>query len=324
MLFRNLLISSVLLTFIVIVLGAYVRLSDAGLSCPDWPGCYAELIVPDDNEAVAKAYPGRPLERGKAWKEMGHRYVAGTLLILVLALAVAVWSNRSINTSLRALLTVISALLVFQALLGMWTVTLLLKPVIVMLHLLSGMTILSLLYWAALRVTYGDRTGASSGLRVWGVLGLIVLAMQIALGGWTSANYAALVCPDLPTCQGRWWPNMDFAEGFRLWRKLGVDYQGGILQADARTAIHVAHRIGAVITFCILFALGMRAFIEPRRAVKITAIVLLLLLCLQIGIGIANIILALPLPAAVAHNAVAALLLLSAITLLHHARAAIP
>lgn len=320
MLFRGLLIVAVILTLLVVVLGAYVRLSDAGLGCPDWPGCYGNMLVPDDHKAITRMYPDRPLDRARAWKEMGHRYAAGTVLLLVLVLAVSGWRSRSISTPVQTLLTAILALVIVQALLGMWTVTLLLKPVIVVLHLLGGMAVLSLLYWTALEVLYKDGIDVGAGLRLWVIVGLAVLLMQITLGGWTSANYAALVCPDFPTCQQQWWPNMDFAQGFQPWHGLGVDYEGGILRADARTAIHFTHRIGALLTFIVLFAVAMRALMERRRAVKITAGALLLLLCAQIGIGIANIMLVLPLPLAVAHNAFAALLLLAIVTLLHQSK----
>ena len=212
-------------------------------------------------------------------------------------------------------------LVIFQGLLGMWTVTLLLKPVIVMLHLLGGLTIISLLYWTVLRqqarqnlfVSVGEK-----GLFPWVVSALVVLVLQISLGGWTSSNYAALACPDFPTCQGVWWPKMDFNEGFILWRGLGVDYEGGVLHGAARTAIHMAHRIGAVITFITLLTVAIMAIRSGAKLLKITGIVSLVLLIIQVSLGIANIKLFLPLSVAVAHNGVAALLLLSLVTLLHH------
>ena len=225
------------LAFLVIVIGAYTRLSDAGLGCPDWPGCYGRILVPEEVahvDAANAAYPERPLEQSKAWKEMGHRYVAGTLGLLILSICILAWlKTESVNA--RLLGTALVLLVIFQALLGMWTVTLLLKPVIVMSHLLGGMTILGLLYWMLLR-QQGAAT-ISPGrceprLFVWAITGLVILVLQILLGGWTSSNYAALACPDFPTCQGSLWPKMDFKEGFILWRGLGIDYEGGVLHAQ--------------------------------------------------------------------------------------------
>ncbi|MGH8281583.1 MAG: COX15/CtaA family protein, partial [Gammaproteobacteria bacterium] len=217
----------------VIVLGAYVRLSQAGLGCPDWPGCYGHITVPQTQQAVAQAdarYATRPLQAARAWKEMIHRYFAGSLAVLILVLAVAAWWRRRrwrqpIVLPTLALLTVI-----FQALLGMWTVTLLLFPPVVMGHLLGGYLTLALLILLALQAGGWLRAGDSAGktLRWLAGITLIVLVLQMALGGWTSSNYAGIACPDFPTCQGQWWPPMDFRDAF-AWHGLGPDYQGGIL-----------------------------------------------------------------------------------------------
>ena len=150
------------------------------------------------------------------------------------------------------------------------------------------------------------------------ITALIVLVLQISLGGWTSSNYAALACPDFPTCQGAWWPNMDFNEGFILWRGLGIDYEGGVLDGSARTAIHMAHRLGAIVTFITILIIAIRAIQTGMNNLRLTGVVALFLLVLQVSLGIANIKFHLPLPVAVAHNGVAALLLLSLVTLLHH------
>ena len=305
------------LTLIVIVLGAYVRLSDAGLGCPDWPGCYGALIVPAqeaDISAANAAYPDRPLHQGKAWKEMIHRYVAGALGLLVLFLALQSWRQRQYVVPATLLLAVI----VFQALLGMWTVTLLLKPVIVTAHLLGGLTILGLLYWLVLTQT-GSGGGGQKGFLPWALLGLVTVTVQIALGGWTSANYAALVCPEFPTCRaGQWWPETNFAEGFMLWRGLGLDYEGGVLDATGRSAIHLSHRLGAVLTLLIVGSLSLYAVFAHTGALRIAGAVSLGVLLVQLALGIANILLVLPLPVALAHNATAALLLLCMVTLVHY------
>jgi cytochrome c oxidase assembly protein subunit 15 len=311
--------AALLLTFAVVVLGAYVRLSDAGLGCPDWPGCYGKIIVPLDDTHAQHLYPERPLEQGKAWKEMIHRYAAGMLGLLVFMLAVLSWRNRKNPGQPLVIPSILVALLVFQALLGMWTVTLLLKPVIVMGHLLGGMTILSLLLWLTLELGRNpQKIDLNNGrLFPWAVIGLFTVAVQIFLGGWTSANYAALVCPDFPRCQGVWWPQMDFQEGFIFWRELGVDYEGGILHGDARTAIHMAHRIGALITALLVGAVAIRSITDKNRNIAVTGTAILIILLIQLSLGVANVLMRLPLPLAVAHNGAAALLLMSLVTLLH-------
>lgn len=310
------------LAFVVIVLGAYTRLSDAGLGCPDWPGCYGRILVPEEaahiNEAN-EAFPERPLEQGKAWKEMVHRYVAGTLGLLILMIGILAWLKTE-STYIRLFGTALVLLVIFQALLGMWTVTLLLKPVIVMSHLLGGLIILSLLYWMVLRQQGAVMISPGRSepqLFAWAITGLVIMVLQISLGGWTSSNYAALACPDFPACQGSLWPKMDFREGFILWRGLGIDYEGGVLHGAARTAIHMAHRIGAVITFIIVLIIAIRAINISSGTIRLTGIFMLSLLLIQISLGVANIVFHLPLLVAVAHSGVAALLLLTLVTLLH-------
>lgn len=309
------------LAYLVVTLGAYTRLSDAGLGCPDWPGCYGQLLVPTEGSAVENAntlYPDRPLHRGKAWKEMIHRYAAGTLGLLILALAVAAWRRRRQPGQPLVLPAMLFGLVLFQAALGMWTVTWLLKPVVVTAHLLGGMTILALLAWLVGGYLLNDNVRPNLGLLLpWCYLAVFVLAVQIALGGWTSANYAALICPEFPTCRGGvWWPPVDFKDGFVLWRGLGTDYEGGILDAAARTAIHLSHRLGAVLALLVLAALALRAWLSADHVSRVLGAVLALLLLTQIGLGIANVLLLLPLPVAVAHNATAALLLLTLMLLL--------
>lgn len=311
---------AMVLSLIVIVIGAYTRLSDAGLGCPDWPGCYGNLIVPDEVDAGNENLSVRPLEHAKAWKEMVHRYAASTLGFLILVMAVMAWTKTTLS-NMRGFTLALLVLVIFQGMLGMWTVTLLLKPVIVMSHLLGGLTIFSLLSWTVLRQQSKQGVFVSVGNRKLlplVVSALIILILQISLGGWTSSNYAALACPDFPTCQGVWWPNMDFNEGFILWRGLGIDYEGGVLHGAARTAIHMAHRMGAIIAFITIFYVAIQAMRSGMKYLKLSGITTLVLLLVQVSLGIANIKLFLPLPVAVAHNGVAALLLLSLITLLHH------
>ncbi len=310
-----------LLAYCVIVLGAYVRLSDAGLGCPDWPGCYDRIFVPKDGAVVDEAnqaYPDRPLERAKAWKEMIHRYAAGLLGLLVLLFAIKSWMLRakSMPSPVLASSTLL-VLVIFQAVLGMWTVTLLLKPVVVTAHLLGGMIILALLFWLMLNALQLVNRHGRGTLTPWVMAGAVIVYCQIALGGWVSANYSALICTDFPTCQGQWWPQMDFREGFTLWRGLGIDYEGGVLDAAARTAVHVSHRIGALLTFFAVGGLVIRAILTKHKNLRRTAIVVMLVLFAQISLGVANVLLVLPLPVAVAHNGVAALLLLSLITMLY-------
>ncbi len=283
--YRPLLVAATLLAFCVVGLGAYVRLSDAGLGCPDWPGCYGHLVgVPDthaEHAAAAGAFPGKPVETYKAWKEMIHRYAAGTLGLLILGVAISAWRReRERRPWLETGLVVLVA---FQALLGMWTVTLLLKPAVVTAHLLGGMATWALLVLCLAREKLGSGEAAPPGRRVrgFGLLALVALVGQIALGGWVSSNYAALACPDFPTCRGGWLP------------------------IDSPTTIHMAHRLGALLVFC---AVGAYAALLLKRR-QAVGLLLAALLALQVGLGIANVLLSLPLPLAVAHNLGAALLL---------------
>ena len=316
--YRALVIFACVLAFAVVVLGAYTRLSDAGLGCPDWPGCYGHMVVPaHEGEVADPSYLAqRPLEPAKGWKEMVHRYFAGTLGMVILAIAVWSWRRRQVPGQPLWLPTFLVVLVVFQALLGMWTVTLQLKPVIVMGHLLGGLSTLALLFLLALRSGGGSaRATAPPGWRAWALGGLLVLVTQIGLGGWTSSNYAALACPDFPQCQQSWWPEMDFAEGFVLWRGLGINYEYGVLDSQARTAIHMAHRMGALVTFFYLGWLALRLVLDRGSPWRRTGALIGGLLLTQVALGIGNVVLFLPLPVAVAHNATAALLLLSLVLL---------
>ncbi len=353
----------------VIVFGAFVRLSDAGLSCPDWPTCYGRAAWPTQAHHGAEhaATAIRPVEIGKAWREQFHRMIAGALGVLTLALAVLAARKRkhgiaqivaaavlvaiAIPLYMRgshvaaSLLAIVGeallmfaalrwnnldlartaaftlAVIIFQALLGMWTVTWLLKPIVVMGHLLGGLLTFSLLLWMAWRSTnLPMRLADATQLHKLLAAGLVLLGLQVALGGWTSANYAALACgTDFPTCVGRWWPPTDFREGFVLWRGIGGDYEGGVLDGASRIAIQMAHRMMAVVVSVYLLGLAWRLLRTP--GMRGWASLLGLATIAQVSLGIANVKLALPLWTAVLHNAGALLLLFVLVSLLARIRA---
>lgn len=319
MMFRKLVLVAAFLAFSVMAFGAFVRLSDAGLGCPDWPGCYGHVAVPQSAEARSLAqlkFPDKPFDSAKAWIEMMHRYLAGTLGLLMLAIAIYAWRKRAELRQSPALPLFLAGLVVLQALLGMWTVTMLLKPVVVSLHLLGGMATLALLCWLTL-LQYDAPPSVNAGkmrkLKFWSWFGFLLLVLQIALGGWVSANYAALACSDFPLCNGSWVPEMDFARGFHFLRALGMTAEGGPLANQALTAIHWAHRLGALIVFCYLALLAI-AVVRTQGLQKYGAL-LLIVLCVQVVLGIGNVLLSLPLALAVAHNAAAALLLIAMVVL---------
>ncbi len=354
---RGLALLAAVFAFGVVMFGAFVRLSNAGLSCPDWPTCYGQVSWPEHQHEITQAnqdFPDRPFETNKAWREQVHRFLAGTLGTLVFALAlIASWRRRwarhavivgaifaAAGVSLymkgehhwSLLLSIVAiglpliaaiglkrpgawrisvlalAVVVFQAMLGMWTVTLLLKPIVVMGHLLGGITTFALLAYAALRFAgVSARDDSYAGLRKLVALGIVLLLAQIALGGWTSSNYAALACgTDFPKCLGQWAPPTDFREGFVLWRGIGVNYEGGVLDMAARSAIQIAHRIGALVVFCYLAWLSHRV---SRRGLRTQGLSIAVVLVAQVLLGISNVHFGLPLPVATAHNGVAALLL---------------
>lgn len=315
--FSRLVTFTALFTFVVVVVGAFVRLTDAGLGCPDWPGCYGKLTPTHAAAEIAQAVQAQggahgPVSHQKAWHEMFHRYLAGTLGLLILSITVMAWTTRMRRAQSPWLASALLVLVMLQAALGMWTVTLLLKPVIVTLHLLGGMATLALLTWLVLR-QWSWRDARAAWLKPWAVLGLVLLVAQIALGGWVSTNYAALACIDLPTCHGEWVPKMDFKHGFQLLRELGQTAAGDKLSYDALTAIHWTHRVGAVIVTIYLAWLAAMAL----RVAALRGIVLMLagLLVLQVTLGVSNILTGLKLAVAVGHNAGAALLLVALVVL---------
>ncbi|WP_394244442.1 COX15/CtaA family protein [Vibrio astriarenae] len=313
----NLVRLTLYLAIVVIALGAYTRLSDAGLGCPDWPGCYGKLLVPQSQEDIVlanQAYPERAVEPYKAWLEMIHRYVAGSLGLLIAWITVRCWKERTVS---RVLPTFIAGLVIFQALLGMWTVTLKLLPVIVMAHLLGGFTLLAslfLLYWKLSHppVPHGLQRliGESNhGLKSIAAIALVIVILQVMLGGWTSSNYAALVCTRLPICEGQWWTMLDFSGAFD-WLQAGHDnYEFGVLGYESRMTIHVVHRIGAMVTTLCLVLLIAKCW--RWASLKSEAMLVALVLTLQLCLGIANVVFHLPLWVAVAHNLGAASLLVA-------------
>lgn len=334
---RRLALAGVLLCFVVVVLGAYVRLNAAGLGCPDWPGCYGHVtpLGAENNAAAQAAFPNRPLDSGKAWKEMVHRYAAGTLVLIVVIITAIAISYRQRKFLSVPYVSALLATIVVQAVLGMLTVTWQLKPLIVTLHLIFGMTTLALLWWLWLSLptnSWGSRATHSAGYNNFGggnsaaaarvayqlaLLGLVALCIQIALGGWTSSNYAAVACPDFPTCQNSWWPHTDYQNAFVLWHGLAINYEGGVLDNPARVAIHLTHRLGAVMaTLALGFAAGFILLRKKLPGALPAAYAVLGALALQLTIGISMVLKTFPLLLTTAHTAGAALLLLATLALL--------
>lgn len=323
---RRLALLGMLLCLVVIVLGAWVRLTDAGLGCPDWPGCYGH-VTPAGAEKVEgkiESYsPGWEYDSGKAWREMIHRYAATTLgfiIVLITAIAIAYRREKPVSVvyAVGLLVTV-----VLQGILGAFTVWWLVKPLIVVLHLTGGLTTLSLLTWLWLRMRRvtavvqpevgATKIAALDGARRAGIVAVAVVAIQIILGGWTSSNYAAVACPDLPTCQGQWIPkDMDYADAFVIWRGLDINYEGGVLDHPARVAIHFTHRAWALVaTLAVLWAAWLAWRNAPTALVRNGAVWAVGALSLQWLIALLMILKAFPLSLATGHNAGAALLLMA-------------
>jgi cytochrome c oxidase assembly protein subunit 15 len=309
--FRRIALIGALLAFLVVVLGAWVRLTAAGLGCPDWPGCYGHV------------YPQEELGFAKAWHEMVHRYFAGGLVTAIAVLAGFSIVNRKQPDQPLIPVLALFAIVCLQATLGALTVTLLLKPLIVTAHLVGGLSTLALLWWLALTPETRPPPAVERGLRSFVWVGLAVLGLQVLLGGWTSTNYAAVACPDFPTCQESWWPKTDYRNAFVLWRGLAIDYEGGILGGPARVAIHWTHRLGAVVAGTVLLVLGVTAVVRgasPR--VRWAGVLLFAAVILQISLGIATVHWGVPLSVATLHNAGAALLVVAMVTLLRALRPA--
>ena len=305
---------SLILALIVVILGAYTRLADAGLGCPDWPGCYGELLVPD---VISSEYE-RPLDVAKAWKEMVHRYAASILGFSILVIfLLAVFRKTEREQSIK-LPTALLLLVGFQGALGMWTVTEQVHPGIVTMHLFGGFSTTTLLFWLFLNQRPQPKIGQPV-LKRHKLMLIIVTALlifQIFLGGWTSTNYAALSCGEyFPTCLGEMWPkDMDFKNAY-YWGELGVDYEFGILENQTRTAIQMVHRVGALVVTAAIIALSFA--LKNYLAFQKNIVIVLALLGVQVALGIINVVMSLPMFAAVMHNAVALFLLLSLISLAH-------
>ena len=351
--FRKLLFFAAFLTFDLIMFGAFVRVTDAGLGCPDWPGCYGKITPLGALETIraeAAERPHGPVTEFKAWVEMLHRYVAAGLGLIVIALAVmatrlarrareaaALAGTRAAGSGSGgagvggalsggappgvALAWFTLAWIILQGIFGAWTVTLKLKPLVVTAHLLGGMILFGLLLAQATRVAGHPPVSREAGRYVgWAALALAMLFVQIALGGWVSTNYATLACRDFPTCQGAWWPTMDFEAGFELWRRLGVSGDGQALPFAALTAIHYAHRLFAYAVFLVVGGVAWR--IRRVAGLERVGAWLLGVLALQLATGLTNIFLDWPLAAAVLHTGGAAALLGLLLVLNFRARAA--
>jgi cytochrome c oxidase assembly protein subunit 15 len=320
--FRRIALIAAVLAFGVVVLGAYVRLSDAGLGCPDWPTCYSHWsagAAAQNSEASSAMYPDRPVRYAAALREMVHRYFATGLGLLIVLLAIIAVVNRKSRSLPVALPVFLLGFVVLQGIFGALTVTWQLQPIIVTAHLLGGLTTLALLAWLVLRPEVRSSAPAERGLMRWALIGLATLALQLALGGWTSSNYAAVACPDFPTCQNEWLPSMDLRDAFVPWHKLGVDYTGGVLDHPARVAIHYVHRLGAILTALVLTIVALLTLMRGRSThLRLAALGVLGALALQIGIGISMVLMTFPLSLATLHNAGAALLVVAFVALLRY------
>lgn len=323
---KKLVFISILLALIVVGLGAYTRLTHAGLGCPDWPTCYGLIDVPETTEQITQAelaYPERQVEPAKAWNEMIHRYFAGSLGLLILAIAFLSFKNRAQGTPLRLPLLIL-AVVIFQAALGMWTVTMKLMPIVVMGHLLGGFTTLCLLFLLYLRLQPNRISRSDFSVKKYGryaLLGIVILAGQIALGGWTSSNYAALSCVELPICQSGWQEQITFENSFDIVPPERDSYEFGHLAHNERVTIHVMHRLGAIVTTLYLIWLILMVYFKAKTGTfKTSALLVGIALISQVILGISNILFSLPLSIAVGHNIVAACLMLTLIGLTYRLR----
>ena len=325
---------AVLLSVLVVLLGAYTRLAEAGLGCPDWPGCYGQIMVPQGEKAVQQAvaaYPEIPLESAKAWKEMVHRYAAGSLGMLIFVLSGLAWRRRkALGKGALYLPLALVVLVIFQAALGMWTVTWRLHPLVVMGHLLGGMSIatglwlwhfrercddISCTHSGELSHHVADDKGTERSLLPWSIVLLLCVIFQIILGGWTSANYASAVCFDFPTCRGEWWPQGHWGEVFDVFKPIGANYAGGVMSLGARMALQTLHRYWGLFTYVLVMGWSMTLMLAAQSvSLKKLGLVMMLLASLQVLLGILNVLLHLPMTIAVMHNGVALLLLMSAAT----------
>lgn len=312
-----------LLALIVVMLGAYTRLGDAGLGCPDWPGCYGYLAVPETTAEIAKAQQKfqQTVEPAKAWKEMVHRYFAGSLglLILILTLWGIARKKRHPGQPVKSLALLV-LLVIFQAALGMWTVTWLVQPLVVSAHLMGGMIITALLWYVTLASNPQQPTAIPSAthFKPWSILALFVVIGQLFLGAWTSTHYAAIICTTFPDCHGSFFPPLHLRQAFNFVQTIGINYEGGVLDTASRITIQMMHRYGALITILVVGILALR-LIRSQKAVQLHSlgVILLVVLSIQVLLGIANVLWLLPMPVAVAHNGMAAILLMTVVTLIY-------
>lgn len=318
---RRLVFISIILALVVVSLGAYTRLTHAGLGCPDWPGCYGQLKVPETSQQLAQAqqaFPEQKVVAHKAWNEMIHRYFAGSLGLLILAIALLSFKNRKLGTPLFLPLFIL-LIVCFQAALGMWTVTMKLMPIVVMGHLLGGFTTLCLLFLLYLRLSSFRLSSSDFAVKKYtkfALLGVVILAGQISLGGWTSSNYAALSCVELPICQAGWQQELTFIGSFDPIPPAKDSYEFGHLSYNQRVTVHVVHRFGAIVTALYLAWLALMIFTKSQtQFFKKSALLVVTVLAVQLSLGISNIWFSLPLTVAVSHNIVAALLMLTLIRL---------
>ena len=314
---------ALLLGFVVVGLGAYTRLADAGLGCPDWPGCYGFLSVPQSAESVAEAealFPDAPVEAEKAWWEMIHRYAAGLLGLLIVGICISAFRHRRTGIPWKLPIALV-VLVICQGAFGAWTVTLKLWPQVVTAHLLGGFTTLALLWLLLLRLGFGSDWVVADKLRQHAAVALLVVVLQVVLGGWTTSNYAALACHDFPGCTpAEVWPDMDFARGFDVMQSVGPNYLGGQLDNGSRQAIHMTHRLGAILVLLLVGSLVVRML----RVGSDLAWLLAGVLALQLVLGVLNIVWVLPLLNATLHNLGGAALLLVLVAVNYRARVPSP
>ncbi len=303
------------LTFDLVLFGAFTRLTDSGLGCPDWPGCYGNASPSGARAEISQAeaaMPSGPVTHGKAWVEMIHRYFAMGVGVLIICLAAATWLQRRRGTPISPWWPIVTlAWVCVQGAFGAWTVTMKLFPAIVTLHLLGGMILLALLCRQAVAYAQAERGhgrhGVAPATRTWLMAAISLLWLQVALGGWVSTNYAVLACSEFPTCQGSWWPTMNFRQGFELWRELGRTGAGQPIDFAALTAIHFAHRLLAYALIAVLGWLAWR--LHRSGAMRVQARWIAGLVLWQLATGLSNVVLGWPLPAAISHTGGAAALI---------------
>ena len=309
-------------TLVVISVGAWVRLTDAGLGCPDWPGCYGILSTPDTEQELLRAkelYPDSTIDIGKAWREMFHRYLAGILGILVFLITYLTLKHANHVPKIYPIS--LSILIIIQSTMGMLTVTQLVKPTIVTTHLILGMTTAGLLLWNGLQVQIKNKI-QNIDFRLVNLTFICILALvlQIILGGWTSTNYASLACTDFPKCLNQWWPeNMNYSEAFKVFNLPNINYENAPLVYEAKLAIHFTHRIGALLLTGLYAVLFIYLFyIQKNKKIRNIGFIVLAIFTIQILLGISNVLMSLPISVAVLHTVNASILLLTMITLLFY------